>query len=283
MDNYLEVSSVHKTYKKLALSGASFSVGPGDILALIGEANSGITLLMKLLLNLARPDRGEITYFGIKDFADERAIKQQLGVLMAECYFPENLTVANVDSFLGSVYESHSSPQFMEYSNRFKLDPKKRMKELTLPQKLRVNLAAAMTHSAKLLVLDGATRGLDVHERDFVNSMLAEYMAADSSRAIVIAARMMSEVPEGTNLVSFFRRGVPLFSGERSNPSDLYGVIHMGKKEYDAFDTDLAIGVRETDSGFDVLVSLEEVSALGLPVAPARVEDIISLVRKGVS
>lgn len=283
MDNYLEVTSLAKTYKNLKVSGASFSAGPGDILGLVGEANSGITLLTKMLLGLARADRGDIGYFGINNFADEMAVKQQLGVFMAESYFPENLTVKNVDGFLGGVYRGHSSARFMDYCKRFMLDEKKRMKDLTIPQKLRVNMAAMLSHGAKLLVIDGATRGVDAHERDFVNGLLEEYMAESPDHAVVMAARLMSELPAATNRVCFLRRGDQLFSGERSRPSDVYGLVRMGTKEYEAFDKAAALGARETDSGYDVLVALEEVQNLELAVEPAKIDDIVSLTRKGVA
>ena len=123
MQNAVEVKNLTKRYKGFLLDGVSFNVPSGYITGFIGQNGAGKTTSMKLMLNMAIKDGGEVTILGKPN--DDISLKEDLGVLFDQPYFQEDWTPADVEKAMRPFYKKWDSETYHSYIKKFSL--KKRM------------------------------------------------------------------------------------------------------------------------------------------------------------
>ena len=126
----------------------------------------------KAVLGLISTDGGNIRIFGkdLKDFSAED--KQKLGVVLSDSGFSGYLTIEDIIPVMESLYPGFDKAFFKEQVKRFQLPKKKRLKDFSTGMKAKLKVLVAISHNAKLLILDEPTAGLDVVARDELLEML---------------------------------------------------------------------------------------------------------------
>lgn len=90
MNYALEIEHLSKQYGSFRLDDVSLAVPGGTIMGLIGENGAGKSTTIKCILNLIRRDSGAIRVLGMDNLREERAVKEQIGVVLDECTFHEH-------------------------------------------------------------------------------------------------------------------------------------------------------------------------------------------------
>ena len=192
MNNAIEIRGLCKHYPDFSLENVSFTVPCGSIVGLVGENGAGKSTTIKAILDLIRLDQGEISLLGQDSRRVDLARKAQLGVVLDNCGFHDNLTFRDIDRIMREIYrEAWDGGLFEQYRERFKLPGDKRVKEYSRGMKQKLAIAAALSHHAKLLILDEATSGLDPVVRDEILDLLMEFIeeddrAMDKSHAVAV-------------------------------------------------------------------------------------------------
>jgi ABC-2 type transport system ATP-binding protein len=166
MTNCIEIKGLSKSYGDFALKNINLTLPGGSILGLIGENGAGKTTTIKCILNLIRRDAGEISLLGYDNVREEQLAKQDIGLVLDECFFSDNLRPRDVGKVLAPAYKSWDGDLFRSYLDKFGLPEKKLIKEFSRGMKMKLSLSAALAHRPKLLILDEATAGLDPVVRD---------------------------------------------------------------------------------------------------------------------
>ena len=166
MTNALEIRGLCKHYDGFSLENIDLTLVRGAVMGLIGENGAGKTTLIKTVLDLVRPDSGEVRVLGGR--TADTAVRERLGVVLEACGFPSHMSAGEVDSLLGRAYRAWDSEAFASYLARFGIDRGKKISALSKGMKMKLAIAAALSHGAELLILDEATSGLDPVVRDEV-------------------------------------------------------------------------------------------------------------------
>ena len=116
-----------------------------------------------------------------------------MGVVLADSGFSNYLTIKDLLSVLKKFYHSFSPEEFIKQCDRFGLPLNKKIKEFSTGMKRKLQVLAAISHNANLLVLDEPTAGLDVIVRDELIDMLREYME-NGERSIIISSHISSDL-----------------------------------------------------------------------------------------
>ena len=93
MDNILEISDLHKSYKNFSLQDVSFTLPEGCITGFIGANGAGKTTTIKTMLGLTGKFSGTVRFFGMDMAADEQKIKERIGVVLDDGCFYDELTL----------------------------------------------------------------------------------------------------------------------------------------------------------------------------------------------
>ena len=189
MNNAIEIRDLTKDYGAFKLDHVSITVPGGTIMGLIGENGAGKSTTIKCLLDLIHPDSGTITLLGRDNRTGERAVLEDVGVVLDEAMFHDALTAAQVGTILRRLYRSWDPALFRRYLGQFSLPEKKEIKTFSRGMKMKLAIAAALSHHPKLLILDEATSGLDPVVRD---EILDEFLSfiQDESHAILISSHI---------------------------------------------------------------------------------------------
>ena len=160
----LEAHRLCKRYGDFALRNVDLTVCPGEIVGYVGRNGAGKTTTIKALLGLIRPDGGEGTVMGapIREMGRSEGVaaKELLGVVFDTLAFPDALRIRDINGVLQRCYRQWDERRFRAYLKRFDLQDTKKVKELSRGMGMKLSLACALSHGARLLILDEATAGL---------------------------------------------------------------------------------------------------------------------------
>ena len=292
----LEASGLTKTYSDFKLDGVNLAVEPGSVVGLVGTNGAGKTTLIKSLLGLVRPDGGQAKLFGRSMWEDgspraaaqEAAqVKERVGVVFDGVSFPGELRVRDVARVMPAAYRTWDTALFGCYLERFGLDGRKRVKELSRGMGMKLMLACALSHSADLLILDEATAGLDPMAREEILGILRDFMAGGEGRGILLATHITSDLEHIADYVVCLDAGKLAFSLEKDAISDMAGIARCRVSELEqVLDAGGFEGARFVRNSLntDVLVPDRRAFARVFPhiaLDKADIESYMSLTLKG--
>lgn len=253
-ENAIEISGLTKKYDGFTLDNISFSVPKGSIMGFIGQNGAGKTTTIRALLNIITPDSGEIRLLGLDNRRNEYEIKEQIAAVFDEQPFHEDFSARELSIMMGGIYRSWDKARFFEYLDRFGLPQKKKLKQFSKGMKMKLQIAAALSHGAKLLVMDEATTGLDPVVRNEILDIFLEYLQ-DDSNSILMSSHITTDLEKVADSVTFIDKGRLLISGYKDDILDSHGVIKCAKADYKDIDNADFISARITDFGAEVMVS----------------------------
>ena len=223
--NALEIRDLTRHFGDFTLDSLNLTLPGGCILGLIGENGAGKSTTIRLILGMLRPDGGTVTILG-RDNRDNLALtKQDIGVVLDEVGIPECMTPKQVGRVMADVFTRWDAKTYEGLLERFSLPENKKFKEFSRGMKMKLGLAVALSHEAKLLILDEATSGLDPVVRDEVVSILSEF-TRDESHSILISSHIVSDLEKLCDYVAFLHRGKLLLYEEKDMLLSEYGILH---------------------------------------------------------
>lgn len=223
--NALEIRDLTKHFGDFTLDSLNLTLPGGCILGLIGENGAGKSTTIRLILGMLRPDGGTVTILG-RDNRDNLALtKQDIGVVLDEVGIPECMTPKQVGIVMADVFTRWDAKTYEGLLERFSLPENKKFREFSRGMKMKLGLAVALSHEAKLLILDEATSGLDPVVRDEVVSILSEF-TRDESHSILISSHIVSDLEKLCDYVAFLHKGKLLLCEEKDMLLSEYGILH---------------------------------------------------------
>jgi len=279
--NALAIRNLTKTYKGFKLDNISFELPKGCIMGLIGENGAGKTTTIKLILDTIKRDSGTIEVLGEDNRKNFKEKKEDIGVVLDEAYFPEGFTAKNVNTVMKNTYKRWDQELFCDYLNRFSLPRDKAFKDFSRGMKMKLAIAVALSHNAKLLILDEATSGLDPIARDEILGIINEY-TRDEDNSVLISSHIVSDLEKICDYIAFLHKGKLVFCEEKDVLLERYGILKCSKSDFAAIAPDAIKGKRENSYCVEALVERAEIPT-GFSVEKASIEDIILYLAREVT
>lgn len=161
----LEVSRLRKQYQKRdVLKDVSFALEPGTATALVGPNGAGKTTLIRVLAGLVIPEEGEVSLFGSRTEKELRLARQQVGFIVDSAYGYDGMTIRRNLRLRAELYGKPDTAWIEEVLEALRLTEigkRQQLRHLSLGQKGRYALAAALVQKPRLLVLDEPLVGID--------------------------------------------------------------------------------------------------------------------------
>ena len=252
-ENAIEICGITKKYDGFTLDNISFNVPKGSIMGFIGQNGAGKTTTIKALLNIIRCDSGKIKIFGKDSINDELEIKSQVSAVFDEIPFHDDFNAKHLNIILRDIYSEWNSDTYKSYLDRFNLPEKKKIGKFSKGMKMKLQIAAALSHNAKLLVMDEATTGLDPVVRSEILDIFLEYLQ-DEDHSILMSSHITSDLEKIADSVTFIDKGKILLSGYKDDILENHGIIKCTKSDYKNIDHEDIISARLTDFGADVMI-----------------------------
>lgn len=282
-DIAIDIEGLSKKYTNFTLKNINLKVPRGCIVGFVGENGAGKSTVIKSILNIIQKDAGAIRVFGKDHITSEKEIKEKIGVVFDESGFHDFLKLSDISKIMGKIYQYWDDKEFYEYCNKFSLPEKELFKNFSRGMKMKLSIAAALSHHAELLILDEATSGLDPVARDEILDIFLEFIQ-DERHTIFVSSHIISDLEKVADYIAFIHKGELLFCKSKDELLYEYGVIHCTKEEYEVLESTHIAGVRSNLFGVDVLVdNMAEVHRenASLTIDHTSLEEIILYMVRG--
>ncbi|MHB8126213.1 MAG: ABC transporter ATP-binding protein [Desulfitobacteriaceae bacterium] len=241
----VEVRNLVKRYKDvLAVDNVNFSIEEGEIFGLLGPNGAGKTTAINAMIGLTRVDRGEIVIFG-KNFKEcELEIKRDLGIVPQDIAIFEDLTAYENLCYFGKLYGLKGSllKERVEGALEFTglLEKKKQYpKKFSNGMKRRLNIACAIIHHPKLIIMDEPTVGIDPQSRNHILQSIKQLNKMGST--IIYISHYMEEIEEICTKIVIMDHGRVIAKGTKEElkalmTSDERVVVELSTANYTLVD-----------------------------------------------
>lgn len=247
MENILEVRNLRKSYKKFeAVKGISFNVKKGEVLGLLGPNGAGKSTTISILSTILKPTAGEINFLGQNVKKNVSQVKKNIGIVPQDLAIYEDIpTIQNV-RFFASLYGLRGrelDDKVKEALEFVQLYDKKDHKPKTFSggMKRRLNIACAIAHNPKLIIMDEPTVGIDPQSRNHILESIKKLQARGAT--VIYTTHYMEEVEEISDRIIIMDHGTIIAEGtkeelkrqvddERTYSVSLDGIERLKKSDF---------------------------------------------------
>lgn len=278
--NAIEIKGLEKRYDGFQLGSFDLTLPSGCIMGLVGENGAGKSTTIKLIMNAIGRDAGEISVLGVDNrSAGFRDVKEDIGVVLDEAYFPEVMSARNVGKVMALTYKNWDAAAFEGYLKKFSLAPDKIFKDYSRGMRMKLAIAAALSHGAKLLILDEATSGLDPMARDELLDIFNDF-TRDENCSILLSSHIVSDLEKICDYIAFLHRGRLVLCEEKDRLLEEYALVRLPEERLRELPEESVISRRASGYGTEALVLRGGIPA-AIPTEHTSLEDIILFLAKG--
>lgn len=281
MKPLLEISHLDKQIGTLHLQDISFTLEPGYIFGLIGRNGAGKTSLIRTIMNLYRKDSGSVIVNGCPMDTMEREAKDQIGFVLDEFLFEERLSIAANGKLFGASYTAYDHELFLKFCSRFGLNPKQKTGKLSKGQKARFQLAFALSHQAKLFIMDEPAAGLDPLFRRELTGYMQE-LVEDGTRSILFSTHLTSDLDQIGDYIALIDKGRFCFCMDMESLQERFALLKGTEQEISALHSQHILAAVHEPYGSTALAEYPDESLIsGLDVSRPTLAELLFYLQKG--
>lgn len=278
----LSLKEVEKHYDGFDLQ-CSMEVQKGCITGLIGKNGAGKTTAFKAVLGLIRKDGGEITVFGKSVESLDVKDKEHMGVVLSDSGFSGYLSVKDLIPVLDSMYPKFQKDWFLRKCSEYRMPMDKKIKDFSTGMKRKLQLLAAISYGADLLILDEPTSGMDVIVRDEMLDLLREYMEC-GERSILISSHISSDLESLCDDLYMIDDGKIILHEETDELLANYGVLKVTKEQYGQLDRQYILRRRKENYGYSCLTAQKRFYQENYPeieIEKGSIDEVLTMMIRG--
>ena len=277
--NAIEIKGLTKHYKDFSLENLDLTLPAGCVLGLVGENGAGKSTTIRLIMDALERDGGTVSVLGVdnqsKAFQD---LKEDIGVVLDETFVPEILSAKQLGRIMAGTFRNWDQAAYDGWLNRLGLPQDKKLKDYSRGMTMKLGIAAALSHGARLLLLDEATGGLDPMVREELLEVFADFAAQDG-HAVLLSSHIVSDLERICDYIAFLHKGKLMMCEEKDVLLERYGILKCTREQLRNIPEEAVHGKRVGAYGVEALVEREYMPR-DVVVDRATLEDIILYLSK---
>ncbi|MFD5849764.1 ABC transporter ATP-binding protein [Cytobacillus pseudoceanisediminis] len=285
MENVVELKNVTKHFKDFSVKNIDLQVKQGFITGFIGANGAGKSTTIKMMMNLLKPDAGEINIFGLDYKNHEKAIKERIGFVYDGNVFFEGLNLRDIKRIVAPAYKHWDDELFDQYIETFGLPLNKAIKTFSKGMQMKASLAIALSHRAELIIMDEPTAGLDPIFRRELLDLLQELMI-DGSRTIFFSTHITTDLDRIADYIAFMQGGKLVFNQSIHDIAENYALVKGGLDLLDRDTEKEFVHIHRAPTGFQTLTAnvnaVKNTFGNTVVIERASLEDIMYSFKGGV-
>ena len=275
--NALEIKNLTKHYPGFTLDDVSMTLPSGCIMGLIGENGAGKSTTIKLILGMLNRDGGSIRVLGSED---GKLNMEDIGVVLDEVGLPGAMNPAQIGKVMAGCYKQWDQAAYDGFLEKMALPRKKAFKDFSKGMKMKLGLAVALSHNARLLILDEATSGLDPVARDELLDLLNEF-TRDETHSVLFSSHIVSDLEKICDYIAFLHKGKLMLMEEKDELLGQYVIIRCAPEELRCVDPGSIIGKKENAFGVEAILRRDAVTER-MQVSPVSIEELFVFMAREV-
>lgn len=178
-----------------------------------------------------------------------------------------------------NIYKNWDAQVYEKYLTSLKLPRDKQFKEFSKGMKMKLAIAVALSHNAKLLILDEATSGLDPVVRDEILDIFSEF-TRDENHAVLMSSHIVSDLEKICDYIAFIHEGEMMLCEEKDTLKEQYGIIRCREAVLEDISREAVIGKKVSPYGIEAIVRRNEIPR-GIEISPVDLEQLFIFMVKG--
>ena len=220
---------LHPKYKnQTAVNNISFNINEGELVGYIGENGAGKSTTIKMLTGLLTPTSGNITVNGIVPNEKRIENNKQIGAVFGQkTQLWWDLPVIESFRLIKKMYdipEREYRKNLKRFVKILELDDllEKQVKNLSLGQKMRCEIAATFLHNPKVVYLDEPTIGLDILVKENIRKFIKD-INKEKNTTVVLTTHDLNDIEEVCDRIILIDKGNIIYDGDKEKFKDKYG------------------------------------------------------------
>ncbi len=283
-ENCVEIKDLVKQYDdKFILGPININIKNGKIVGIIGENGAGKTTLIKSILNIIKANSGNINMFDKDYIKYEKEIKEDVGVVLDDMFFPEVLTPAEISIVMKDIYKNWDKSLFENYIKEFNLSMNEKIKTFSKGMRKKLEIATALAHKPKLLILDEPTSGLDPIVRNEVLDIFQKFIS-DNEHTILLSTHITSDLEHIADDIIFINKGKIIMNKPTKEIIQNYGILTCSKDYIGNIAKEDITAFKENKNDYQILVEdKKKISEKykDQSISNVNLEDLMVLIIKG--
>lgn len=279
----VSVQNLEKHYGDFSLR-VSMEIPRGRITGLVGKNGAGKSTVIKSVLGLVHPDGGSVQVFGKDAPALSPDDRQQIGVALSDSGFSNYLTPGDCARILDKSYDHFDKQAFLDSCSRYGLPVNKTIMKFSTGMKAKLRVLVALSHRAKLLIMDEPTAGMDVEARNEILDMIRSYLEEQEDCSVLITSHIATDLEGLCDDIYLIDRGKILLHEDTDVILSDYGVLKADEQTFRNLDRGYLLSTRQESFGYRCLTNQKQYyqeNYPGLVVENCGIDDLILLMSGG--
>ncbi|MBD5540831.1 MAG: ABC transporter ATP-binding protein [Lachnospiraceae bacterium] len=275
--NVIELKGVSKDYGDFKLDDVSFSVPEGSVCGFIGQNGAGKTTTIQIILDAINRDSGEVYVFGKSMDKGSATLRENIGVVFDEMGFHDFLNARQINTIMKNVYKNWDQEKYFEYLKLFSLPTRKACGSFSRGMRMKLQIATALSHNPKLLIMDEPTSGLDPIVRNEMLQIFREYVV-EEDHTILLSSHITGDLEKLADEVVFIDGGKIVLKGNKDDILEKHGILRCKKDDLKNISESLLVSAETSSLGAEVLVNDRKAAEKlypGMVIEPAGLEEIM--------
>ncbi len=279
----LKVNNITKHYDQFTLN-CSLGIKPGTITGLIGQNGAGKSTTFKAILDLIEIDSGNIEIFGKDSHQLTNSDKENIGVILSDSGFSDYFTIKDLLPIMASFYKNFNKRDFLKNCQKFSLPTNKKIKDFSTGMKAKLKAIVALSHNAKLLILDEPTAGLDVIARDELLDIIRGYMEENEDTSILISSHISTDLEGLCDDIYMIHDGKIVLHEETDVLLSDYALLKVDVDQFAALDKQHILKYKKENFGYSCLTNQRQFYQENYPsisIEKGNIDEVITLMVRG--
>lgn len=285
MEYALKVENLCKFYKNtdFKLDNVIFNIPKGSIMGFVGKNGAGKSTTINSILNIIKKDSGVVKFFGCDMTDDTTSIREDIGVVFDTVNFYDELTAKKLEKVLSDIYSNWDKNLFFSYLEKFKIPSDKKIKKFSRGMTMKLSISVALSHKARLLILDEATAGLDPVVREEILDTFLDFVE-DENNSILISSHISSDLEKIADYIAVIDDGKIILAESKDTLIYEYGIARMKQNDFDKLQESEFISYRQRGLHIEALILDKSSFSKKYPniiIDEASIDEILPLITKG--
>ncbi|MFR5190465.1 MAG: ATP-binding cassette domain-containing protein [Clostridia bacterium] len=275
---------IHPQYQEFkAVKGVSFSIKEGELVGYIGENGAGKSTTIKMLTGLLAPTSGEILVNGLIPNEKRLENNKQIGAVFGQkTQLWWDLPVIESFRLIKKMYqipENEYRKNLRDFSKILELEDllEKQVKNLSLGQKMRCEIAATFLHNPKIVYLDEPTIGLDILVKEKIRTFIKN-INRQRHTTVILTTHDLKDIEEVCNRIILIDKGSIIYDGDKEKFKQTYGKDILA--EFTIEDKNTIITSITQEEPFEVIEETQNTLKIRFNHEKQTIMDIVSIIEK---
>lgn len=279
----VSVWNLTKNYGDFSLN-VTMDIPEGRITGLVGKNGAGKSTAIKAILGLICPDGGSVKVFGKNALELTPEDKKQIGVALSDSGFSNYLTLRDIAKILDKMYDNFDKKTFLETCIRYGLPENKLIQKFSTGMKAKLRVLVALSHDARLLIMDEPTAGMDVEARNEILDIIREYLTEKEDRSVLITSHIATDLEGLCDDIYLIHQGKILLHEDTDVILSEYAVLKVEESEFQKLDQKYILSCKQEAFGYCCLTDQKQYyveNYPGMVIESCGIDDLILIMTGG--